>query len=178
MDINSLVLIDNPNKESKSIAYKLKIPVFEINQNLINLLIETSMLNQHKNVRFCFHKDSKSLMQKMLIFERKEMFYPPHMHKNRDESHIVFEGDLELFILNKNGAVLKRIVNSDKERKISTVPPDIHHLTRPISDYVIYLEMKNGPHKPFQDDCFIPNPLNSKRMPNKEYNIYLDSFKI
>ena len=102
MDINSLVLIDNPNKESKSIAYKLKIPVFEINQNLINLLIETSMLNQHKNVRFCFHKDSKSLMQKMLIFERKEMFYPPHMHKNRDESHIDFEGDLELFILNKS----------------------------------------------------------------------------
>ena len=48
MDINSLVLIDNPNKESKSVAYKLKIPVFEINQSLINLLIETSMLNQHK----------------------------------------------------------------------------------------------------------------------------------
>ena len=176
MDLNSLVLIDNPNKESKSVAYKLKIPIFEINQSLINLLIKTSKLNQNKNVRFCFHKDSKSLMQKMLIFERKEMFYPPHMHKNRDESHIVFEGDLELFILNKNGAVLKKIVNSHKEKNISTVPPNLNHLTRPISDYVIYLEMKNGPHTPFQDDCFIPKPFNSKIMTINEYNSYLDRF--
>ena len=176
MDLNSLVLIDNPNKESKSVAYKLKIPIFEINQSLINLLIETSKLNQNKNVRFCFHKDSKSLMQKMLIFERKEMFYPPHMHKNRDESHIVFEGDLELFILNKNGAVLKKIVNSHKEKNISTVPPNLNHLTRPISDYVIYLEIKNGPHTPFQDDCFIPKPFKSKKMTINEYNTYLDGF--
>ena len=35
------------------------------------------------------------------------MNYPPHIHKNRDESHVVLKGDLELFILDKNGAVLK-----------------------------------------------------------------------
>ena len=59
MDLNSLVLIDNPNKESKSVAYKLKNPIFEINQSLINLLIETSKLNLNKNVRFCFIKIQK-----------------------------------------------------------------------------------------------------------------------
>ena len=177
MDIKSLVYIDNPNKNSKSIAYKLKKPIFEINQELINLLIEISKLNQKKNVRICLHNDSESLMQKMLIFERKGLFYPPHIHKNRDESHIVFEGDLELFILNKNGAVLKRIVNSNKERIISTVPPDIEHLTRPLSDYVIYLEIKNGPHTSFQKDCFLPNPFKLNNMSKEEYNIYLDGFK-
>ena len=177
MNIDSLILLDNPNKASKSVAYRFNSPIFEVDESLIHLLIETSKLNLKKNIRFCLHDDPESLMQKMLIFERKEMFYPPHIHKNRDESHIVLKGDLELFVLNNNGAVLKRIVNSYKDKKISTVPPNFAHLTRPLTDFVIYLELKNGPHTSFQNDCFIPKPHNLKMMSNDDYDLYLDGFK-
>ena len=80
--------------------------------------------------------------------EKNEL--PPHIHKNRDESHVVLKGELELFILDKNGAVLNRIVNSSEDKNISTVPSNYGHLTRPISDFVIYLEIKNGPHTEFK----------------------------
>ena len=115
-------------------------------------------------------------MQKMLIFERKEMFYPPHIHKNRDESHIVLKGDLELFVLNNNGAVLKRIVNSIKIRKFQLCP-QFCSFNKTLTDFVIYLEIKNGPHTSFQNDCFIPKPHNLKMMSNDDYDLYLDGFK-
>ena len=174
MDINSLSLINSSN--SKSISYKFNEPCFEINEIIINLLVKVAGDNKNKNCRFCFHSNSESLMQKMLIFERKKIYYPPHIHKNRDESHIVFHGALELFILDNNGTVVNRIVNSDRNKIISTVPPNFAHLTRPLTDYVIYLEMKNGPHKSFHEDCFSPNPYNKKMLSEKEYSNYLDQF--
>ena len=177
MDLKSLTLLNNKKQSSKSLAYKLKSPIFEINSSLIDLLINVSKNNLEKNVRFCLHENSESLIQKMLIYERKKMNYPPHIHKNRDESHVVLKGDLELFILDKNGAVLKRIVNSSKDKNISTVPANFGHLTRPISDFVIYLEIKNGPHTEFKKDCFNPNPYNTEIMNVNEYNKYLDGFQ-
>ena len=176
MDIKSLTLLSN-NPTSKSLAYKVNSPIFEINKSLIDLLINVSKNNLEKNVRFCLHDNSESLIQKMLIFERKKMHYPPHIHKYREESHVVLKGDLELFILDKNGAVLKRIVNSSEDKNISTVPANFGHLTRPISNFVIYLEIKNGPHTEFKKDCFNPNPYNSKIMNSEEYNKYLDGFQ-
>ena len=45
MNIDSLILLDNPNKASKSVAYRFNLPIFEVDESLINLLIETSKLN-------------------------------------------------------------------------------------------------------------------------------------
>ena len=64
-----------------------------------------------------------------------------------------------------------------KDKKISTVHPNFAHLTRPLTDFVIYLEIKNGPHTAFQNDCFIPKPHNLKMMSNDDYDLYLDGFK-
>ena len=104
------------------------------------------------------------------------MHYPLIFIKYREESHIVLKGDLELFILDKNGAVLKKDRKFLEDKNISNVPSNYGHLTRPISDFVIYLEIKNGPHTEFKKDCFNPNP-NSKIMNAEEYDKYLDGFQ-
>ena len=176
MDINSLKLVENQNLASKSITYKIKLPVYKIDEKLIGLLVDLSKENKAKNIRFCFHEGNDSALQQMLILERKEMYYPPHTHKKRVETHIVLRGALEVFILNKNGSVSQRFVNTSEDKFISNVPSEFSHLTRPITNEVIYLEIKNGPHTPFKDDCFIPNPYNKEFMTEKEYTHYLDQF--
>ena len=47
-------------KSSKSLAYKINSPVFEINSSLIDLLINVSKNNLEKNVRFCLHENLKA----------------------------------------------------------------------------------------------------------------------
>ena len=92
MDINSLILIENQNRLSKSITYKVKSPTHKIDEKLIDLLVDLSKENKNKNIRFCFHEGNNSPLQQMLILERKEMYYPPHAHKKRVETHIVLKG--------------------------------------------------------------------------------------
>ena len=66
--------------------------------------------------------------------------------------------------------------SSSEDKLISNVPSELSHLTRPLTDEVIYLEIKNGPHTPFKEDCFIPNPYNEEFMTEKEYTVYLNQF--
>ena len=164
------------NKNSKSVAYTLRDDIFSINTEIINQLLELATHDQANNIRICIHKNEEALFQQMLIYERKGIYYPPHIHTNRSETHIVLKGSLELFILDKNGAVLETHINSENDSNITTVSSPIPHLTRPISEFVIYLEIKNGPHTPFASDCFIPRPFGLESLSEREYNDYLDKF--
>ena len=164
------------NKNSKSVAFTLIDSIYSVNSNLINQLLELANENDANNVRICLHKSGDAIFQQMLIYEKRGVYYPPHTHKNRSETHIVIKGSLELFILDQYGSVLETHLNSEHDQNITTVASAIPHLTRPISEYVIYLEIKNGPHTPFDDDCFIPRPNGIKPLEEVEYNSYLDKF--
>ena len=56
MDFKSLTLLNNNNQSSKSLAYKLNSPIFEINSSLIDLLINVSKNNLEKMSDFVFRK--------------------------------------------------------------------------------------------------------------------------
>ena len=78
----------------------------------------------------------------MLILERRSHYYPPHIHIDREELHFVLRGSLEIHYLTNSGDSERSILSSSDTQSFTSVPKGIPHLTRPHSEYVVYLELK------------------------------------
>jgi len=124
--------------------------------------------NKDKNIRICFHESNDSALHQMLILERRDsVYYPPHIHQNRDELHYVFEGCLEVHLLGMNGKREKSVLNEHDSTTFTFANAGKPHLTRPRSKYTIYLEVKNGPLSSFSKECIRPTLV--KDMGELEY---------
>ena len=159
---------------SKSITFTIKDRYKEINSKMIDEIKEIGNSNPKKNIRFCFHDNEESNMHIMLILERKVgKLYPPHKHKQRTEIHLVHEGTLGVYMITDNGYPESIKYNTEKDNKVTIVPENQLHLTLPISEYVIYTEIKDGKHTPFKEDCVEINfkELGINNM--EQYQLYL-----
>ena len=153
--------------DSKSITFQVDPSYLVDLQSAVSLISTISSLHLQSNIRFLFHTRDSITIHKMLIFERRSFYYPPHIHVDREELHFVLRGSLEIHYLTNSGISNHSILCSSESNTFTSVPKGIPHLTRPHSDSVIYLELKNGPHVCFQDECF--TPIISKNISPMQY---------
>ncbi len=157
-------------KSSKSITYVTKEKLGLYGAEYVGIIKELAKINVEKNIRICFHEDKDSNLHQMLIYERRNMYYPPHVHKKRDEIHYVYDGELELHTLDSQGYRINSNINKENSNSFSLFTANCYHLTRPRYNYVIYLEIKNGPLSNFEEECIEPKLLNSMtRMQYMDY---------
>lgn len=161
--------------QSKSVSFQVDPPSLSLDlDSYVSEIIKLSESPNYsrKNLRFCFHRPNTSNLHQMLILERKQEYYPPHIHKNRDEMHLVLHGSLEIYLLNPDGSHHSSSISNESFNTMTTVFSNSPHLTRPHTSFVVYLECKNGIHSNFQEECFEPDPSLGS---NYSYMEYLSS---
>jgi len=152
MQQSDLLLISS-SEESKSVSFRAS----SLNQfpgDLLSVIQDLAIIYPFKNIRICFHDSDASPLHQMLILERSGLYYPPHSHLARTELHYVYSGALIVCYLDQTGQYLSSIVNHKGSGQFTCIQPGVPHLTMPYSEFVIYPEIKDGPHTSFQQDCF------------------------
>ena len=166
-----LTKIKTPN--SKSVTFQVS-PFCHVDLGyFVDIITSFSTQYTQNNIRFLFHRPGSTDLHKMLILERRSFYYPPHIHVDREELHFVLSGSLELHFLTHSGCSDHSILCNADTNVFSVVPKGTPHLTRPRSDIVIYLELKNGPHVNFKEECFSPDI--GVNLSSMEYMEYLSS---
>lgn len=126
--------------------------IVKVDKTLYAELIALGELAELKRSRLCLHKDHESPIQEMIIALSKESYVRPHRHPNsRVESFSILEGEMDVFIFNKDGSV-KECVHfgtDDKSVKIVRLENEEFHMPLAKTDWVIYHEILQGP---FQKD--------------------------
>lgn len=161
------------DKPSKSITFQTHTPPLSFGRNYLEPIKALSTQFPDKNIRICFHQSPSSPLHQMLIFERKDKYYPPHIHHQRDEIHYVLEGALEVHYLDIDGNPINHMLNQENSNQFTLVTSSTPHLTIPMNSYVIYLELKNGPLSEFSLECFKPELCND--LTEEQYMRYLSS---
>ncbi len=128
-----------------------------------------------KRYRLCMHDSPNNRQQEMIICVAKGDYSRPHKHVDVSESHYIIEGAelivlfdddgriMDYFILGKEGGYLCYRINSG-----------LYHMSIPITDTVIKLEVKPGPF--VADSNIFPNwaPDGSEIC---VANVYVDKIK-
>jgi cupin fold WbuC family metalloprotein len=163
----------NADDSSKSITYEVIGEMTSVDKTLLTHLKQYASCEPEKNIRFCFHSGNPSTLHIMLIFERRGLYYPPHIHAHRDEVHFVLEGALEIHVVGKEGSLLRSYLNESSRNCMSIINAGTAHLTQPYSDYVVYTEIKNGRNIGFRDEIIdLGHVTDSEK---REYMLQLSS---
>ena len=114
-----------------------------LSNNDINFLKKKSDKKQ-KNIRICFHKNKKCILQIMvnLLFKKNAAII--HKHIKKDEFYHLIEGRLKINIFSNNKS-LKKVIILDKKKKFYYLNKKTIHQTIPLTNRSIFLECRIGP---------------------------------
>ena len=131
------------DKSGKSDAIFLRNKCSFIDINNLQHLIKYSRQNNYKDVRVCMHNNKKSIIQNMinLTFKSKKKINF-HKHLKKDEAYHLIKGKMmiEYFCEKK----IKKVMLG-KEKFLFRIGKNIYHRIKPLSNYIIYHEIRTGP---------------------------------
>ena len=150
--INRNVHLKEDLKSKSKSFYSIK-PFTKVDSVIINFIKKFSKDNNFCDVRVCMHKNLNSIHHDMIMLHQKKNFYPPHFSNFTSDTYIVLEGKLAIFIFNKKGRVIKNCMINNGE--LFRAPKSKFHCIFPISNTVLFYEMRSGPYK--KNDIFYPS---------------------
>jgi cupin fold WbuC family metalloprotein len=102
-----------------------------------------------KRARICLHRGGSDLVHQMVIVHHRDTYTHPHRHQGKIESFHVIEGRLALFFFNDAGAVDRSLVLGpfgSPEPPLYRLSASLWHTVVPLSEYVTFHEITNGPY--------------------------------
>ncbi|MEI7635779.1 MAG: WbuC family cupin fold metalloprotein [Syntrophus sp. (in: bacteria)] len=117
-----------------------------------------AMGNSRKRIRVCCHLDIRDTLHEMLIVHAKGAYVRPHEHREKSESFHIIQGELYVVIFRRDGSIAEAIkmnAFSSGEVFYYRLSESFFHTIIPISDYVVFHEVTNGPFKR-EDMVFAP----------------------
>lgn len=132
--------------------------IVKIDNKKIQSLKKEAFNNPSKKVRLCLHKNVMDPLHEMIIVQKKEVYVRPHKHKFKTESFHVIEGSFIVVIFDNEGKVVSKIIMGNKRGNnlLCRLGENIWHMIIPISDFVIFHEITNGPYKKKEHSIFAP----------------------
>ena len=124
--------------------------VVSINNGDLAMLKHIAEANPRKRVRICAHPDIDDTLHEMFIVHKQGNYVPPHRHKGKSESFHIVEGTAEIILFNESGMPSRKLIMGNKIRDgfiYYRLAPDVFHTVIPVSDYVIFHEVTNGPFR-------------------------------
>ena len=98
-------------------------------------------LKKNQNIfRYNFHENNKDKDQLMMIWQRKNYFYPPKKFLDSQKLYFLNKGKLNVYIFNKNGRLLK-VHKLSKENPVCKVKKNVYHADVAKSSYSIHCEV-------------------------------------
>ncbi len=116
--------------------------------------------------RICFHESESSPLHAMLVESEAGSSFPAHCHTDSDEVTILMKGLLEILVWERGIVNLPTRVllgRGEGEAYATFVAKYTPHVTRPLGDNCVYLEVKIGP---FSRDSLVPIDRASLKFPN------------
>lgn len=135
-------------KKINNEVYYNESPTLTLNQSDIESLIKKALENDRERVRICTHLSPEDTTQEMIIVHSKKAYVRAHKHLIKPESfHIIF-GQVDVFVFNENGAILRKIemgdFNSGKPFYYRIEKNVIHSMLIK-SDVLVFQETTTGP---------------------------------
>tara|TARA_Y100001968_G_C19315474_1_gene696435 strand:- start:472 stop:1014 length:543 start_codon:yes stop_codon:yes gene_type:complete len=136
---------------------KLSEGVYQLNEayscldySLIKLLKEDCKSNTKKRSRINFHRNSKELVQEMIIALHHDTKVDVHRHISKSESFHIIEGKLAIVLFqNDSSKILDTIqLESKSNHCFYRLNSELDHLVIPLSEIVIIHETTQGPFIP------------------------------
>ncbi len=138
----------------RSVAYFCQLKNAKVNADLIKELKAISSEIGNRNARLCLHDGPDATFHDMIIIEKKENYYRPHMHLKKEESRHIIEGKMANFIFDKNGQVIDICMFERVSNFAFRISEGFYHASIPLTDTVIYHETKPGPFMGKTDSIF------------------------
>ena len=119
------------------------------------LLIDNKFINnifdkRFKKYRICLHENEQSNTQENIVFTRGFNYFRTHKHPEKVwESYNVIKGKLNVYLINNQGKILKKIFLEEKSNN-SKLPffyklsKSVFHLVLPVSKEVAWHEVTSG----------------------------------
>ena len=139
----------NYTKVSKEVLYATDT-IVTINSKDIEQLKDMAARNPRKRMRICCHNNVNNTLHEMLIVHAKGAYVRPHKHMAKIESFHVIKGKLNVVIFKNDGSILKVVTMSDYrsgENFYYRLSKNYYHTVIPLSNWVIFHEITNGPFR-------------------------------
>jgi cupin fold WbuC family metalloprotein len=109
------------------------------------------LLSERRNARICFHISPDAEFHDMLIAEWRDLYsFPLHRH-TKPETIQIIRGETILRLFTGNGPVVRKPLFRDAGLHI---PRSVWHQAHPVSEYVVYREIKEGPFQPSDNELW------------------------
>lgn len=111
-------------------------------------LLRKARQNDLRKYRYCLHDSENSNVQEMIFVNEKDVYYPPDKHDYCAETKIILYGEAWILLFEEDGSILDIMRASVNGLKFCRVKRGIYHAVVPISDQVIFYEMREGKFTP------------------------------
>lgn len=131
--------------------------IVKLDRQYLQLLKEKITKKSLKTVRLCLHKNINDLLHEMIIIHSKDAYVRPHKHKRKTETFHLIEGSFFLVVFDRNGKIVRKIFMSDQDKRgglLCRFNKNIWHTVIPLSDFVVFHEITNGPYVKEGDSTF------------------------
>ena len=126
-----------------------------VDRTAVAELKRVASLYPGQNVRLCLHEGPEATFHTMIIFERRNSYFPPHRHPAKAECWHMIEGAMAAFVFAPDGTVADAQRLEPDGAFLYRIDSDMIHMVMPLTDHVIYHESKPGPFRN-EGDCIVP----------------------
>jgi len=123
--------------------------ILEIGQEMIDRLVKLAEESPMKRSRIIMHHSREELVQDSVLVILKNSYIRPHRHpKTKAESFHIIHGELDVYIFDDSGKVLRKIEMGDQNSNKAFIfrsTSGIWHGIIPKTNYVVVHEVYTGP---------------------------------
>ena len=119
--------------------------LIKVDDKLIKEIKEKAKSGDSGRYRLCLQHSAQDCLHEMFIVRSRDDYGRPDMHLHTTESHTIVEGVMWVILFEENGEIREAFELSDKGYRTYRIDTGIYHMQIPVSDQVVYYEVKLGP---------------------------------
>ena len=131
------------DRSGKSLAIFLKNKCTVIDKKIVDDLILFSKKNNFEDVRICMHNNKQAKLQNMINLTFKSVkSINFHKHLKKDETYQIIRGRMIIEYFSKKKV---KKIELGKNNILFRINKNIFHRIKPVTNYIVYHEIRQGP---------------------------------
>lgn len=119
--------------------------VIKINNAIIEEMKQKAKENSNGKFRLCLQHSAEDKLHEMFIVRQKGNYGRPDKHLYTTESHTIIDGAMLVILFEDDGTIREIFELSKKCYHTYRIDTDIYHMQIPLTEQVVYYEVKSGP---------------------------------
>ena len=159
-------------KRTSEEVYHATDAMIKIENEDIEFLIKAASTTKRQRIRYCSHHNVEELVHEMFIIHPCNAYVRPHRHIKHIESILIIKGDVDYLIFNKDGSLHSILPMGDCSSGkpfYNSLRESEYHSLLIYSDWLVFLEITQGPLIPEDVQFANWSPLESNKIKVDEY---------